>query len=84
MKTGDGRATLWVTRNLMRELHMYFCAWEQFNLDSLEVFKKQASKWLGDKSELSTQTIECADWRKVYESVLWEAGIKSREGNTTT
>lgn len=38
-----------------------------FSLDSLEDYRKQATAWLGDKSELSSEQLEKADWREIYD-----------------
>jgi hypothetical protein len=39
---------------------------EQFPTDSLEAFSTAAKAWLGDKSNLSSRTIEEADWAEIY------------------
>ncbi|WP_019057763.1 hypothetical protein [Streptomyces prunicolor] len=35
-------------------------------LDDIEDFTQAAKRWLGDKSELASKTLEEADWSEVY------------------
>jgi hypothetical protein len=69
MKPGDGRATRAVFRNLDKETPYRYHAWESHlsHDTSLEEFTSSAKRYLGDQSELSTDTIENADWQKVYD-----------------
>lgn len=45
---------------------MYTPAHEGMTVESLDLFREQASRWLGDKTRLATRTIRGADWEAVY------------------
>jgi len=79
MRPGDGRATRAVIRNLWREVKTWNFAWEAHPMTSMEAFRDSASKWLGDKTELSDASIRCADWQEVYEHFLPELEMKRRD-----
>jgi hypothetical protein len=66
-KKTNKAATKHVFRNLQRDLSMWNLVGESFPMDSMESYRDAAKRWLGDKSELSTTTIEEADWTEVYE-----------------
>ncbi|WP_158264150.1 hypothetical protein [Amycolatopsis sp. CA-126428] len=44
-------------------------AGETFPMDSMEAYRSSAQRWLKDNSNLSTRTIEQADWQEVYETL---------------
>lgn len=60
------RQTETVIRALSREVRMYTPAHEGMTVESLDLFREQASRWLGDKTRLATRTIRGADWEAVY------------------
>ena len=39
---------------------------EQFPRDSVESFSEAAKRYLSDKSNLSSRTLEAADWTTLY------------------
>lgn len=61
-------ATQDVVTNLSRETAHMREAWESCSLDSVESFRVDAVRWLGDQSELSSSTLRLADWDEVYRS----------------
>lgn len=58
-------ATNHVIRNLFKESEHMHMDGTRFDLHSLDNYREQACAWLGDKSELSTGTLERADWLEV-------------------
>lgn len=68
MQPGDGRATKAVAHNLLdKDAAFRTPVYERLVYTDLESFTASAKRWLGDKSELSRKTIDCADWEKVYQ-----------------
>lgn len=68
MQPGDGRATKAVLHNLLDKDAGYMTpVYRRLLYLNLEAFKASAKGWLGEKSELSTKTLDCADWEKVYQ-----------------
>jgi hypothetical protein len=71
-KTGYGEyrtvdsATKAVIRNLHRSTGMWSEAWEQLSMETEEDFREGARRYLGDKSELRTGTLDRADWSVVF------------------
>lgn len=65
MPTNKG-ATRAVIRNLSREDGIWDCAGDRFATQPLELFISDSVKWLGDKSNLRSSTIDSANWPEVY------------------
>lgn len=61
-------STKWVFRNLDKDVGGRRDAWEKLigRNTSLADFRKHASRWLRDHSELKSKTIETADWQEIY------------------
>lgn len=67
-------ATNHVMRNLQKPVYHALSgrlkadsAGEMFPMDSLESYTRAAKAWLGDNTELSSKTIDNADYREAYE-----------------
>lgn len=62
-------ATRHVFRNLFksRPRDRHECVGFIFSMESVEAYREGAIQWLGDNSELSTKTLESADWNEIYE-----------------
>jgi hypothetical protein len=43
-------------------------AFEVMSMDTLEVFRRDAEAWLGDKSELDGDVYGLADWNELYDT----------------
>lgn len=65
-KPTSAAATRHVRRNMDRETRPMHHAWESFSLESLERFTTDAKRWLGDATELSSRTIDSADYEAIY------------------
>lgn len=63
----ETRETSDVMEALQAETKMFQRAGEGFSTESVEAYREQAERWLKDHSELSTRTIEGADWGEVFE-----------------
>ena len=67
-------ATRQVFENLFRsgegDLHDSMGA--TFSMDSLETYRAQATKWLGDRSELSSHAIESADLHEEWIGIRFQ------------
>lgn len=68
MKQGSRRATNAVFRNLQHDAGHMTLVWERcMSADtSAEDFTEAAKRYLLDRSELATRTIEVADWAEIY------------------
>jgi hypothetical protein len=62
------KATNDVCRNLQKDHpeKNLTAAWEVLPYDSLESFATAAKAWLGERSNLSTKTLNTADWGEIY------------------
>lgn len=65
-KPTSASATRHVRRNIDRETRHMHHAWESFSLESLDLFTADAKRWLGDATELSSATIDSADYAAIY------------------
>ncbi|MEV4575961.1 hypothetical protein AB0K16_22215 [Nonomuraea jabiensis] len=61
------RSTNSVFLNLQKEFELHPIVGTKFDTSSQELYVEQAMAWLSDKSNLSTKTLESADWQEVYE-----------------
>jgi len=68
MRTGDGRATNAVFRNLQK-YDNFRSAWQLClgKNTSFEDFVANAKRWLKEESQLKTRTIDMANWREIYD-----------------
>ena len=64
--TTSAASTRHVRRNLSRETSHMTEAWESFSLASLEEFTEDAKRWLSDATELSSRTIDSADYEAIF------------------
>jgi hypothetical protein len=62
------RATRHVFHNLFKSRpgDMHESVGYMFSMESLEIFRADAIRWLGDHSELTSKTMDMADWEEVY------------------
>lgn len=62
----NAASTRHVRRNLDRETSHMHMAWESLSLSSLEAFTTDAKRWLSDATELSSRTIDSADYEAIF------------------
>ncbi|MFE7313827.1 hypothetical protein ACFU7T_12070 [Streptomyces sp. NPDC057555] len=55
-----------VMENLFKEQNHMIPAGEQFSVESMEQYRKEAQAWLGDRSELSGRVMRNADWEEIW------------------
>lgn len=76
-KPTNDKSTRAVVRNLYKdhpEGSRYGMVWEMMNPGCLKDFARDAKAWLRDRSELSGDTIDTADWQYVYDSFFGPDG----------
>lgn len=62
----SARSTNAVFSNLSKPVSTFELAWETLPVDTEENFVASAKRWLGDRSNLSSKTLDTANWNEIY------------------